>query len=160
MTSKPFTTCLWFDTQGEEAAQLYTSIFKDSAITGVMRYNEAGPGDAGKVMAVEFTINGQNYLALNGGPQTTFNDSVSLMVEAADQAELDYYWDRLLEGGGEPIACGWLKDRYGLRWQVVPAVFYTMIHDPDPAKVMRVNAAMLQMTKFDVSELERAYAGD
>ncbi len=158
MTGKPFTTCLWFDDQGEEAARFYTSIFKDSAITGVQRYTDAGPGEAGKVMTVEFTLNGQNYLALNGGPQYTFSAAVSLMVEAADQAEVDYYWDRLTEGGQE-VACGWLSDKYGLSWQVIPTAFYTMIHDPDQDKVARVTAAMLRMTKFDVAELERAYAG-
>jgi predicted 3-demethylubiquinone-9 3-methyltransferase (glyoxalase superfamily) len=158
MASKPFTTCLWFDDQGEEAAQFYTSIFKDSAITGVIRYNEAGPGQAGKVMTVEFTLNGQNFVALNGGPEFTFNAAVSIVVEAADQAEVDYYWDRLTEGGAG-VACGWLTDKYGLSWQIVPTAFYAMMRDPDSAKVTRVNAAMLRMKKFDIAELERTYAG-
>ena len=158
MTSKPFTTCLWFDNQGEAAAQFYTGIFKDSAITGVTRYTEAGPGQAGTVMTVEFRLNGQNFLALNGGPHYTFSPAVSIVVEAADQAEVDYYWDRLTEGG-EAVACGWVTDKYGLSWQIVPTAFYAMMRDPDPAKVTRVTAAMLRMKKFDVSELERAYAG-
>ena len=158
MTSKPFTTCLWFDDQGEEAAQFYTTIFKDSAITGVHRYTEAGPGQAGTVMTVEFTLNGQSFIALNGGPQYTFGPAVSIVVEAADQAEVDYYWDRLTEGGDE-VACGWLTDKYGLSWQIVPTAFYAMMRDPDPAKVARVTAAMLRMKKFDITELERAYAG-
>src|SRR5258708_3103708 len=158
MTSKPFTICLWFDDQGEEAAQFYTSIFKDSAITGVNRYTEAGPGQAGEVMTVEFTLNRQNFVALNGGPQYTFNAAVSIMVGAADQAEVDHYWDRLTEGGAG-VACGWLTDKYGLSWQIVPTAFYAMMRDPDPAKVARVTAAMLRMKKFDIAELERAYAG-
>ena len=158
MTSKPFTTCLWFDDQGEEAANFYTTVFKDSAITGVHRYTEAGPGQADRVMTVEFTLNGQNFMALNGGPHHTFSPAVSIMVEAADQAEVDYYWDRLTEGGAE-VACGWVTDKYGLSWQVVPTAFYVMMRDPDPAKVARVTAAMLRMKKFDVAELERAYAG-
>jgi predicted 3-demethylubiquinone-9 3-methyltransferase (glyoxalase superfamily) len=158
MTSKPFTTCLWFDDQGEQAAQYYTSIFKDSAITAVHRYTEAGPGQAGKVMTVEFTLNGQNFTALNGGPQYTFSPAVSIVVEAADQAEVDYYWDRLTDGGNE-VACGWVTDKYGLSWQIVPTAFYDMMRDPDPAKVARVTAAMLRMKKFDIAELGRAYAG-
>jgi predicted 3-demethylubiquinone-9 3-methyltransferase (glyoxalase superfamily) len=158
MTSKPFTTCLWFDDQGDEAAQFYTSIFKDSAITAVHRYTETGPGQAGKVMTVEFTLNGQNFTALNGGPQYAFSPAVSIMVEAADQAEVDYYWDRLTEGGNE-VACGWVTDKYGLSWQIVPAAFFAMLRDPDSAKVARVTAAMLRMKKFDIAELERAYAG-
>jgi predicted 3-demethylubiquinone-9 3-methyltransferase (glyoxalase superfamily) len=157
MASRPFTTCLWFDDQGEEAAQFYTSIFKDSAITGVTRYTEAGPREAGKVMTVEFTLNGQKFLALNGGPEYTFSAAFSIVVEAADQAEVDYYWDRLTEGGAE-VACGWLTDKFGLSWQIVPSAFYTMMRDPDPAKVARVTAAMLRMKKFDIAELERAYA--
>jgi predicted 3-demethylubiquinone-9 3-methyltransferase (glyoxalase superfamily) len=158
MTSKPFTTCLWFDDQGEEAAQFYTSIFKDSAITAVHRYTEAGPGQEGKVMTVEFTLNGQNFTALNGGPQYTFSPAVSIMVEAVDQAEVDYYWDRLTEGGNE-VACGWVTDKYGLSWQIVPTAFYAMMRDPDSSRVGRVTAAMLRMKKFDIAELERAYAG-
>jgi predicted 3-demethylubiquinone-9 3-methyltransferase (glyoxalase superfamily) len=158
MTSKPFTTCLWFDDQGETAAQFYTSIFKDSAITSVTRYSEVGPGQAGTVMTVEFRLNGQSFLALNGGPQYSFSPAVSIVVEAADQAEVDYYWNRLTEDG-EEVACGWVTDKYGLSWQIVPTAFYAMMRDPDPAKVARVTAAMLRMKKFDVSELERAYAG-
>src|SRR5215469_12474861 len=158
MTSKPFTTCLWFDDQGEEAAKFYTSIFKDSAITSVHRYTEAGPGQAGTVMTVEFALNGQNFMALNGGPQYTFSPAVSIMVEAADQAEVDYYWDRLTEGG-EEVACGWLTDRYGLSWQVVPTVFLDMVNGADQVKAARATAAMLSMKKLDIDAPERAYAG-
>jgi predicted 3-demethylubiquinone-9 3-methyltransferase (glyoxalase superfamily) len=159
MTSKPFTTCLWFDNQGEEAADYYTAIFKNSRIGGVHRYTEAGPGPEGAVATVQFELNGQQFLALNGGPQYTFTPAVSLVVECADQAEVDYYWERLGEGGQE-IACGWLQDKYGLSWQVVPSEFLEMIMSSDQEKVTRVTAAMLSMKKLDVAELERAYAGD
>jgi len=158
VTSKPFTTCLWFDNQGEEAAQYYTSIFKNSRIDGVHRYTEAGPGPEGAVMTVNFELNGQRFVALNGGPQYSFTPAISLVVECADQAELDYYWERLGDGGHE-VACGWLQDKYGLSWQVVPTAFLEMMKDPDPQKVARVTAAMLSMKKLDIAELERAYAG-
>lgn len=159
MTSKPFITCLWFDTQGEEAALHYTSIFKNSRIVSVQRYTEAGPRPAGSVMIVEFELNGQKFTALNGGPQYSFTPAVSLMVECADQAEVDYYWDRLGEGG-QAIACGWVQDKYGFCWQVVPSAFFEMLKDPDQEKVARVTAAMLSMMKFDIAQLERAYAGE
>jgi predicted 3-demethylubiquinone-9 3-methyltransferase (glyoxalase superfamily) len=158
MTSKPFTTCLWFDNQGEEAAHYYMSIFKNSRLGRVHRYTEAGPGPVGSVMLVEFELNGQKFSALNGGPQFTFNEAISIVVPCADQAEVDYYWDRLSDDGQE-IACGWLKDRYGLCWQIVPAVFFDMIADPDSAKAARVTRAMMDMTKFDIAALQQAYAG-
>jgi predicted 3-demethylubiquinone-9 3-methyltransferase (glyoxalase superfamily) len=158
MTSKAFTTCLWFDTEGEEAANFYTSIFKDSKISRIGRYTEAGPGPAGAVMAVEFELNGQKFVALNGGPQFKFNEAISFQIPCADQDEVDYYWSRLSEGGQE-VACGWLKDKYGLSWQVVPTVFIDMISDPDPEKATRATAAMLSMTKFDIVALEKAYRG-
>jgi predicted 3-demethylubiquinone-9 3-methyltransferase (glyoxalase superfamily) len=151
-------TCLWFDTQAEEAARYYTGIFKDARLGTIHRYTEAGPGPAGSVMLAEFELNGQKFSALNGGPQFTFNESVSIVVPCADQAEVDYYWDRLSDGGQE-VACGWLKDRYGLCWQIVPAVFFDMIKDPDSAKAARVTQAMLAMTKLDIAGLEKAYAG-
>ena len=160
MTSKPFTTCLWFDTQGEEAAQYYTSIFKNSRIGRVGRYSESGPGPAGSVMAVEFEINGQPFVALNGGPQFTFNEAVSIVVPCADQAEVDYYWDGLLSGGGQEIACGWLRDKYGLAWQIVPDRMFEMLRSPDQAAAARATQVMLNMTKFDIAALERAYAGE
>ena len=158
MTSKPFVTCLWFDEQGEEAARFYTSIFKNSSITGVQRYTEAGPRPAGSVQTVEFELNGQKFVALNGGPEYKFNPATSIMVECADQAEVDYYWERLTEGGQE-VACGWLTDKYGFSWQIVPTVLFTALREPDQDKVTRVMASMMQMTKFDVAALERAYAG-
>ena len=159
MTSKPFTTCLWFDHQGEEAAHYYMSVFKNSRLSRTTRYTAAGPGPEGSVFTVEFELNGQQFLALNGGPQYSFTPAVSLVVECADQAEVDYYWERLTEGGQE-IACGWLQDKFGLSWQVVPTVFLEMITDPDAEKTRRVTAAMFTMKKLDIAELERAYAGD
>jgi predicted 3-demethylubiquinone-9 3-methyltransferase (glyoxalase superfamily) len=160
MSSEPLTTCLWFDNQAEEAARFYTGVFKDAAMGDIHRYTEAGPGPAGSVMLVEFELNGQKFTGLNGGAQQFgFNEAISFCVTAADQAEVDYYWDALLANGGEPIACGWLKDQYGLRWQIVPAAFYTMVRDPDQARKARVTAAMLKMTKFDIAALEQAYAG-
>jgi predicted 3-demethylubiquinone-9 3-methyltransferase (glyoxalase superfamily) len=159
MTDKAFTTCLWFDTQGEEAANYYTSIFKDSKLGRVTRYSESGPGASGSVMTAEFELNGQKFVALNGGPQFKFNEAVSLMVPCADQDEVDYYWDRLGEGGQE-IACGWLKDKYGFCWQIVPTVLIEMISDPDREKANRAYEAMMKMTKFDIVALQRAYAGE
>jgi predicted 3-demethylubiquinone-9 3-methyltransferase (glyoxalase superfamily) len=158
MPDRSLVTCLWFDTQAEEAARFYTALFKDAKLGAIRRNTDAGPGPAGAVMLVEFELNGQKFSALNGGPQFTFNEAVSIVVPCADQAEVDYYWDGL-SGGGQEIACGWLKDRYGLCWQIVPAVFFEMIADPDPAKAARVMQAMMGMTKFDLAGLEQAYAG-
>jgi predicted 3-demethylubiquinone-9 3-methyltransferase (glyoxalase superfamily) len=158
MTDNRFTTCLWFDTEGEEAANYYMSIFKDSRIGRVSRYTEAGPGPAGSAMAVEFELNGQKFLALNGGPANAhFTDAISFQIPCADQAEVDHYWERLSHGGQED-ACGWVKDRYGLSWQVVPTALTEMIVDPDPAKVRRVMEAMFTMRKLDIAALQRAYA--
>jgi predicted 3-demethylubiquinone-9 3-methyltransferase (glyoxalase superfamily) len=157
MSSQPFITCLWFDTQAEEAANFYTGIFKDSRLGQIHRHTEAGPGPAGTVLLVEFELNGQKFSGLNGGPQHTFNEAVSIVVPCADQAEVDYYWSHLSEGGQE-IACGWLKDKYGLCWQIVPTVFCEMIRDSDPATVTRVTQAMFTMTKFDIAALEQVYA--
>jgi predicted 3-demethylubiquinone-9 3-methyltransferase (glyoxalase superfamily) len=158
MTGKAFTTCLWFDTEAEAAADFYTSIFKDSRLGRVDRYTEAGPEPAGAVMTVEFELNGQKFVALNGGPQFTFNEAISFQIFCADQDEVDYYWSRLSEGGRE-VSCGWLKDRYGLSWQVIPAVLMDMISDPDPQKAKRATEAMLTMTRFDIAALQKAYAG-
>jgi predicted 3-demethylubiquinone-9 3-methyltransferase (glyoxalase superfamily) len=159
MTDKAFTTCLWFDAEGEAAANYYTSIFKDSRLGRVGRYTEAGPGPAGAVMVVEFELNGQKFVALNGGPQFTFNEAISFQIPCADQDEVDYYWDRLTDGGQE-VACGWLKDKYGVSWQVIPTVLIDMISDPDQDKANRATEAMLAMTKFDIAALEKAYAGE
>ena len=157
MTNQPFTICLWFDTEGEAAANYYASIFADSKISRIARYSEAGPGPAGSVMTVEFELNGQKFLALNGGPQYTFSAAVSFVISCADQDEVDYYWSRLADGGQE-VACGWVTDRYGVSWQVVPAVLADLMADPDPEKARRVAEAMLRMTKLDIAALQQAYA--
>jgi predicted 3-demethylubiquinone-9 3-methyltransferase (glyoxalase superfamily) len=159
MTDQAFTTCLWFDTEGEEAANFYTSVFKDSKIGNVSRYGEAGPRPAGTVITVEFELNGQRFVALNGGPEFAFSEAISFQIPCADQDEIDYYWDRLTEGGQESD-CGWLKDKYGLSWQVVPAALPGLLSDPDPAKARRATKAMLSMKKVDIAALHRAHAGD
>jgi predicted 3-demethylubiquinone-9 3-methyltransferase (glyoxalase superfamily) len=157
MAGDGLTTCLWFDTEGEEAARFYTSVFKDSKISRIARYTEAGPGTPGAVMTVEFELNGQQFLALNGGPGRQFSEAISLVISCADQDEVDYYWGRLADGGQE-VACGWVTDRYGLSWQVVPAALMDLIADPDQAKAARVFAAMLKMTKLDIATLEETAA--
>jgi predicted 3-demethylubiquinone-9 3-methyltransferase (glyoxalase superfamily) len=159
MSSQPFVTCLWFDTEAEEAANFYTGIFKDSSLGTVHRHTEAGPGPEGTVLLAEFELNGQKFSGLNGGPQYKFNEAVSIVIPCEDQAEVDYYWTHLSEGGQE-IACGWLKDKYGLCWQIVPTAFMAMISDSDQAKVARVTQAMYAMTKLDIAALEHAFAGE
>jgi predicted 3-demethylubiquinone-9 3-methyltransferase (glyoxalase superfamily) len=159
MTADGFTTCLWFDDQAEEAAHFYVSLFKNSRIDSVSHYGEEAPRPAGTVMTVEFTANGQKFVALNGGPEFTFNEAVSFQIFCDDQEEVDYYWNRLTEGGGAPGPCGWLKDKYGLSWQVVPSRLMEMIGSPDAEKAGRATKAMLSMGKLDIAELEKAYAG-
>jgi len=148
---------LWFDNQAEEAAALYTSVFPDSKITQVQRHGAAGPGTEGAVMLVAFQLDGQDFTALNGGPDHyTFNESVSFVVDCQDQAEVDHYWDALTANGGEPGPCGWLKDKYGLSWQIVPAALNELLSDSDPGRSSRAMQAMLTMTKIDVAELRAA----
>ena len=159
MTGSALITCLWFDTEAEEAATYYTGVFKNSRLGRLYRNTGAGPGTAGSVLLVEFELNGQKFSALNGGPEYSFNEAVSVVVPCADQAEVDYYWDAMLSGGGQEVACGWLRDRYGLAWQIVPARLFEMIADPDQAAAARATQAMLTMTKLDIAALERAYAG-
>jgi predicted 3-demethylubiquinone-9 3-methyltransferase (glyoxalase superfamily) len=150
---------LWFDDQAEQAARFYTSIFPESRIVDVSRYTEAGPGVAGSVMVVRFELDGNEFLALNGGPQHfTFNESVSFVVNCATQEAVDHYWSRLTADGGEEGPCGWLKDRYGLSWQIVPNRLLELISDPDRGKADRAMQAMLKMTKLDIVALERAAA--
>jgi predicted 3-demethylubiquinone-9 3-methyltransferase (glyoxalase superfamily) len=149
------TPWLWFDTQGEEAAEFYTSLFPNSKIVEVTRYGSANPRQEGTVMTVLFTLDGQRVGALNGGPQYTFNEAVSFMVECADQDEVDRYWDALSEGGEEG-PCGWLKDRFGLSWQIVPKALPVLLGDPDREKAQRVMAAMLKMRKIEIAGLEAA----
>jgi predicted 3-demethylubiquinone-9 3-methyltransferase (glyoxalase superfamily) len=149
------TPFLWFDTEAEEAAQLYTSVFKNSRILNVSRYSEAGPRPAGTVLTVDFELDGQHFTALNGGPEFKFTEAVSFQVSCEDQAEVDYYWERLVEGGQE-IQCGWLKDRFGLSWQITPTRLPELLSDPDPARAARATQAMFSMKKIDIAELERA----
>jgi predicted 3-demethylubiquinone-9 3-methyltransferase (glyoxalase superfamily) len=149
------TPCLWFDTDGEEAANFYTSLFPNSTILNVSRYGEGGPRDAGTVMTVSFELDGLEFLALNGGPNYTFSEAVSFMVSCADQDEVDRYWEALSEGGEEG-PCGWLKDRFGLSWQIVPKALPRLLGDPDPAKAQRVMQAMMGMRKIVIEELEQA----
>ena len=158
MTGRAFTTCLWFDREGEEAANFYTSVFKDSRMGSVSRYNEAGPRPAGTAITVEFELNGQKFVALNGGPEFTFTEAISFQIPCADQEEVDYYWNMLSEGG-EAGDCGWLKDKYGLSWQVIPTALFELIGDPDPAKAQRATQAMLSMKKLDIAALRAAQAG-
>jgi predicted 3-demethylubiquinone-9 3-methyltransferase (glyoxalase superfamily) len=149
------TTCLWFDTEAEEAANFYVSVFKNSQVRNVSRYGEAGPRPAGMVMTVDFELDGQQFIALNGGPEFSFTEAVSLQVNCETQEEVDRYWSVLSEGGEEG-PCGWLKDRYGLSWQIIPIALTELINDPDTAKAQRVMAAMLQMKKIDIAALQAA----
>jgi predicted 3-demethylubiquinone-9 3-methyltransferase (glyoxalase superfamily) len=156
--------CLWFDHQAEDAARFYTGIFKDSKIVAISRYPEAGQEIHGKppgsVMVAAFELNGQSFTALNGGPIFKFNEAVSFQIECATQEEVDYYWERLSEAGDpEAQQCGWLKDKFGLSWQIVPKVLPELLTDPDTAKSQRVFQAMLKMKKLDIEGLQRAFAG-
>ena len=149
---------LWFDTEAEEAAELYTSVFKNSRIVGLTHYPEGGPREAGMVMTVEFELDGQRFVGINGGPEFKFDEAVSFEIKCETQEEVDYYWERLSDGGEEG-QCGWLKDRFGLSWQVVPTGMEELFSDPDPERAQRAMAAMLEMGKLDVAELRRAAEG-
>ena len=164
LTTQRITPCLWFDDQTEEAATLYTSIFPGSRIVTVSRYGEAGREvhgrPPGSVMVVAFELEGQAFTALNGGPVFKFNEAISLQVSCRTQEEVDHYWEKLSHGGDEQAQqCGWLKDRYGLSWQIVPVALMEMMADPDPVKSGRVMQAMLQMKKIDIKGLRQAYSG-
>jgi predicted 3-demethylubiquinone-9 3-methyltransferase (glyoxalase superfamily) len=164
MRLQTITPCLWFDTQAEEAAQFYCSIFRNSRILRISRYGEAGHEihgkPAGSVLTVAFELDGQTFTALNGGPVFKFNEAISFQVSCETQPELDHYWDSLCAGGNEQAQqCGWLKDRFGLSWQIVPAVLPDMMSDADPRKTDRVMAALLKMKKLDIAALKRAYEG-
>ncbi len=150
---------LWFDTESEEAANFYVSIFPNSSIDKVSHYGEAGPREAGLVLTVDFTLDGQRFTAINGGPDFTFDEAVSFLIPCQDQDEVDHYWTRLLADGGQESMCGWLKDRYGLSWQVVPTILDEMMSDPDREKAERAMKAMLGMVKLDIAALQRAYDG-
>jgi predicted 3-demethylubiquinone-9 3-methyltransferase (glyoxalase superfamily) len=155
--------CLWFDTQAEEAAKFYVSVFKNSKIVTVARYPNEGQDihgkEAGSVMAVDFELSGQEFVALNGGPQFIFDEAISFQVYCENQVEVDYFWSRLTEGGKEG-SCGWLKDQYGLSWQIVPIELLQMMMDPDARKSARVMKAFLQMKKLDIAALKRVYEGE
>jgi predicted 3-demethylubiquinone-9 3-methyltransferase (glyoxalase superfamily) len=150
---------LWFDTEAEEAARFYVSLFRNSKIDQVVRYGDAGPGPKGQVMTITFELDGIHFTALNGGPIYKFTEALSLQVGCEDQAEIDRLWDGLTAEGGQPGPCGWLKDRFGLSWQIVPADMGRLIGGDDPAKSNRATQAMLQMTKLDIAALQKARAG-
>ncbi len=152
-------TNLWFDTQALEAAEFYCSVFPNSGIDVVTDYTDVGPGPAGTPVTVDFHLDGTRFTAINGGPVFTFSEAISLLIECADQAEVDHYWDAL-SAGGEVQQCGWLKDRYGLSWQVVPAQLAELMADPDPTRASRGMAAMLSMQKIDLAALLAAVEGD
>lgn len=150
---------LWFDNQAEEAVAFYTSVFPNSKVGKMSRYGEGGPGPAGGVMVAEFELEGLHIIALNGGPHFKFTEAISMSIDCKDQTEVDYYWDKLTGDGGQPGQCGWLKDKFGLSWQVVPQALPRLMSDPDRTKAGRVMQAMMQMTRIEVDKLEKAYAG-
>ena len=152
------TPFLWFDDNAEEAVQFYMSVFPHSKLVHVTRYNEAGPGPNGGVMTVEFELDGQRFIALNGGPQFQFNEAVSFVVNCRNQEEVDRYWDQLLAGGGQPVQCGWLRDRFGVSWQVTPTQLLELVRNGDPEQSKRVMEEMMKMVKIDIRRLEDAYA--
>jgi predicted 3-demethylubiquinone-9 3-methyltransferase (glyoxalase superfamily) len=152
-------TCLWFDGKAEEAMNFYMSVFKNGKVANVMRYGEAGPGPKGSVLAVTFELEGQEFIGLNGGPDFQFTPAISMFVKCQTQAEVDDYWEKLLAGGGKPQHCGWLTDKYGVSWQIVPSVLGDMLRDKDAAKSQRAMQAMLQMVKLDIAVLKKAFEG-
>ncbi|WP_326595130.1 VOC family protein [Streptomyces sp. NBC_01803] len=158
MGQQKITTFLWFNNQAEEAVELYTSVFDDARVIDIQRYGEAGPGPVDSVMTITFELPGQRFIALNGGPEFSFTEAISLSVDCADQEEVDTLWAKLTEGGGEEGPCGWLKDRFGLSWQIVPRALHELIGDPDKAKASRVMSAMLGMKKIEIQGLLDAAA--
>ena len=147
---------LWFDTEAEEAANFYVSVFEDARVLRVTHYGEAGPREAGLVMTVEWELEGQRFIGINGGPRLEFDEAVSFQIVCKDQDEVDYYWEKLTAGGGKPGQCGWLTDKFGLSWQVVPAGFEELVTDPDPERAQRAMEAMLKMGKLDLAALKAA----
>jgi predicted 3-demethylubiquinone-9 3-methyltransferase (glyoxalase superfamily) len=152
------TPFLWFDTNAEEAVQFYTSIFKDSKILATSRYGDSGPGPKGSVMTMKFALNGQEFVAINGGPVFKFTEAVSFVVNCETQQEIDHFWEKL-SAGGQEVQCGWLKDKYGLSWQIVPAILSQLVSGKDPAQSNRVMAALMKMIKLDIEGLKKAYDG-
>ena len=163
LTPSKISPCLWFNNEAEDAARLYTSLFKNSKIGQISHYTDVGKehhgNEPGAVMTVEIVLDGQSFTALNGGPLFKFNEAISLQIACADQKEVDHFWNGLTADGGEEGPCGWLKDRFGVSWQVTPDILPKMLVDPDPAKVRRVTQAFFQMKKFDVAALQAAYEG-
>lgn len=153
------TPFLWFDNQAEEAMNFYVSIFKDSKVVSVARYPEGSPAPAGTVMTAKFELEGQEFVALNGGPQFKFTEAISMVVNCTTQEEVDYYWEKLSAGGKE-VECGWLKDKYGLFWQITPTILIELLQDKDPEKASRVMQAMMKMVKIDIEAITRAAAGE
>jgi predicted 3-demethylubiquinone-9 3-methyltransferase (glyoxalase superfamily) len=147
---------LWFDTQAEDAARFYVSVFPNSEVRNILYYGEIGPGPAGTVLTVDFVLDGQPYTAINGGPQFRFTEAISLLVNCADQAEVDYYWETLTADGGEESQCGWLKDKYGLSWQIVPVGWEELLADPDSERSRRATQAMYGMKKIDLAAIYAA----
>lgn len=150
---------MWFDDQAEQAAEFYVSVFPDSKVLNVSRFGPGAPRPEGMALAVDFELAGQSYNALNGGPEFKFTEATSVIINCKDQAEVDYFWDALIAGGGEPSQCGWLKDKFGFSWQVVPTAIGALLSDPDPEKSSRVMKSLLQMSKLDIAELQAAYDG-
>jgi len=159
MAGQKITPFLWFDNNAEEAAQFYTSVFKNSRILAITRYGDAGPGPKGSGMVVSFQLEGQQFTALNGGPRFTFSEAFSFVVSCEDQQEIDDYWKKLTSAGGQESQCGWLKDRFGFSWQIVPTALGKLMSDKDPKKANRVMQALLQMKKIDIATLEEAAEG-
>ena len=154
------TPFLWYDTQAEEAANFYVSVFKNSKVLGVVRYGDVGPGPKGSVMTVEFELEGLKFVGLNGGPHFKFTEAVSFAISCETQEEVDYFWQKLIADGGAESQCGWLRDKYGLSWQVVPTILIELFKDKDAEKSQRVMKAMLQMKKIDIETLKQAYEGE
>lgn len=154
------TPFLWFDNQAEEAMKFYTSIFKNSKVGKVARYGDAGPGPKGSVMTASFELDGEEFIALNGGPHFKFTEAISFVVNCEDQEEIDYYWKKLTAGGGQESQCGWLKDKFGLSWQIVPTVLSKLLSDQDPKKGQRVMQTLMPMKKLIIADLQKAYDGE
>lgn len=163
MNEHQFTICLWFDKEAEQAANFYTSVFKDGKIGKISRYGKEGfefhQQPEGTVMTIEFTVNGQHFQALNGGPMFKFTEAISFAIKCDSQTEIDYYWNHLTSNGGQEIQCGWLKDQFGLSWQVIPTAFEKMMNSSDKAAASRAMAAMFTMKKFDIEKLQKAFNG-
>jgi predicted 3-demethylubiquinone-9 3-methyltransferase (glyoxalase superfamily) len=154
---EPIAPCLWFDDQAEDAANYYVSVFKDSRVLHVDRFSEVGPDPNDRVVFVEFQINGQPFQAINGGPAFSFSEAISFSIACETQEEIDYYWNTFINDGGEPSQCGWLKDKYGVSWQIVPKMLTTLMRDADRVRAGQAMRRMLQMTKLDIAELQAAY---